>query len=267
MSLVQDRCICVRRVEYSETSQILTLFSRAHGMVKVIARGAHRRTKAGASKFDGGIDLLDVGGAVFTHYTDRDLSTLTEWTLREGHPELRRTLRGLYLGFYAAELVSFLIEEHDPHPELFDSLERTLAELGTNRAEQAFLAFELDLLRETGYLPELGACVSCGVVINDRGTLSFDSNHGGIVCRACEAAFPQRMSFDGRLLAIVRQFLALSGRGDGNGKRLPVLTRHQTDPINRLFAEHVEHTLGKRLRMPRWVIARAIIQQAARVPV
>src|SRR5687768_2231699 len=111
MSLVQDRCICVRRVEYSETSQILTLFSRAHGMVKVIARGAHRRTKAGASKFDGGIDLLDVGDAVFTHYTDRDLCTLTEWTLREGHPELRRTLRGLYLGFYAAELVSFLIEE------------------------------------------------------------------------------------------------------------------------------------------------------------
>mgnify|MGYP001552366906 CR=1 FL=1 len=28
MPLVSDRCICLRKFEYSETSQILTLFSR-----------------------------------------------------------------------------------------------------------------------------------------------------------------------------------------------------------------------------------------------
>ena len=61
MPLVNDRCICLRKIEYSETSQILALFSRGHGLVRVIAKGAHRRTKAGASKFDGGVDLLDVG--------------------------------------------------------------------------------------------------------------------------------------------------------------------------------------------------------------
>src|SRR5512146_3135762 len=101
MSLVQDRCICLRKVEYSETSQILTLFGRAHGLVRVIAKGAHRTTKAGASKFGGGVDLLDVAHAVFTDRPERDLSMLTEWKLREGHLELRTSLRGLYLGFYA----------------------------------------------------------------------------------------------------------------------------------------------------------------------
>ena len=63
MAHVHDRCICLRKVEYSETSQILLLFSREHGLQKVIAKGAHRRTKAGSSKFDGGADLLDVGHA------------------------------------------------------------------------------------------------------------------------------------------------------------------------------------------------------------
>ena len=121
--MVPDRCICLRKFEYSETSQILTLFGRAHGLVRVIAKGAHRKTKAGASRFGGGIDLLDVGQTVFTVHAERGLGTLTEWTLREGHPDLRRSLRGLYLAFYAAELVSFLIEEHDPHPDLFDQLE------------------------------------------------------------------------------------------------------------------------------------------------
>src|SRR6201986_453393 len=100
MALVADRCICLRKFEYSETSQILWLFSRAHGIVRVIAKGAHRTTKAGASKFGGGIDLLDLADAVFIHDAQRELATLTAWGLREGHLGLRRSLRGIYLGLY-----------------------------------------------------------------------------------------------------------------------------------------------------------------------
>src|SRR5690606_28871944 len=122
MPLVRDRCICLRKVDYSETSQVLTLFSRAHGLAGVVAKGAHRRTKAGASKFDGGVDLLDQGDAVFIHDSNRDLGTLTEWSLRNGHRALRKDLRGMYLGLYAAELVNLLIEAHDPHPDLYDNL-------------------------------------------------------------------------------------------------------------------------------------------------
>src|ERR1700754_2499049 len=112
MPLARDRSICLRKVEYSETSQILTLFGKTHGLVRVIAKGAHRRTKAGASKFDGGLELLDIGQAVFTFDPGRDLNTLTEWGLREGHLEIRKGLRGMYLGLYACELVANLIEEH-----------------------------------------------------------------------------------------------------------------------------------------------------------
>src|SRR5438270_4286003 len=118
MSLVHDRCICLRNTEYSETSQILTLLAREHGITRVIAKGAHRRTKAGASKFDGGVDLLDVGDAVFSHDPARELQPLTEWGLREGHLELRRSFRGIMLAQYAGELVSKLIAAHDPHPQL-----------------------------------------------------------------------------------------------------------------------------------------------------
>src|SRR5690349_390395 len=179
MPLAHDRCICLRKVEYSETSQILTLFGREHGVVKVIAKGAHRTTKLGASKFGGGIDLLDCGEAVFTLDLEKQLGTLTEWTLVEGHLGLRRELRTMYLGQYAAELVSLLIEEHDPHPELFARLEQTLLELATPRAEEVFLAFELDLLRETGYLAELAACVSCGSALGEREAAYFSVARGG----------------------------------------------------------------------------------------
>src|SRR5580692_7648509 len=162
MPLVNDRCICLRIIEYSETSQIVTLFSRQFGIFRAIAKGAHRRTKAGSGKFDGGMDFLELGDAVFTHDPARDLATLTEWTLTDGHLELRNDLRGLYLGLYAAELVSLLIEEHDPHADLFLRFERSLVDLGTEKSEESFLAFQLDLLHQSGHLAELGRCVECG---------------------------------------------------------------------------------------------------------
>src|SRR5215467_10391919 len=166
MALTPDRCICLRKFEYSETSQILTLFAREHGLLRVIAKGAHRKTKAGASKFGGGIDLLDTGNAVFTHAPERELATLTEWQLLDGHLELRRNLRSVYAGLFCAELLSMLFEEHDPHSELFDRLDQTLVDLATPKIEETLLAFELDVLRESGYLPEIETCVSCDSQLN-----------------------------------------------------------------------------------------------------
>ncbi len=253
MPLSRDRCVCLRKVEYSETSQILTLFGRAHGIMRVIAKGAHRTTKQGASKFGGGIDLVDIAAAVFTLDLERQMGTLCEWTLVEGNLALRRDLRGMYLAQYGAELISYLIEEHDPHPQLFDRFELTLRELATPRQEEAFLAFELDLLRETGYLAELAACVSCGSSISEREPGYFSPNRGGVVCRNCEAAAPDRFSIDPRLLRMVQSILRLP-RADGDVRRLPRLTRHQTDPINRLLAGHIQHTLGRRLRLPAYVL-------------
>jgi DNA repair protein RecO (recombination protein O) len=253
MPLSADRCICLRKVEYSETSQILTLFGRRHGLMRVIAKGAHRTTKAGASKFGGGIDLLDVGEAVFTLDLEKQLGTLTEWKLVEGHLEMRGSLRAMYLAQYAAELVGFLIEEHDPHPDLFDRLEQTLTDLPTPRVEESFLAFELDLLRETGYLAELSACVSCGSLLSDREAAYFSPNRGGVVCRNCEGVVPDRAQVDSRLLRMVQTILRLP-RAAGAAQRLPRLTRHQTDPINRMFARHVEHTLQRRLRLPQFIL-------------
>jgi DNA repair protein RecO (recombination protein O) len=197
--------------------------------------------------------LLDLGQGVFTLDLEKNLGTLTEWSLAEGHLGLRRNLRAMYLAQYAAELVSFLIEEHDPHPDLFDRLEQTLLELATPRQEETFLAFELDLLRETGYLAELAACVSCNSALSDREPAYFSPNRGGVVCRNCEGVVPDRMSVDQRLLRMVQTMLRLP-RAGAQAQRLPKLTRYQTDPINRMLAEHIEHLLQRRLRLPAFVL-------------
>jgi DNA repair protein RecO (recombination protein O) len=253
MPLVHDRCICLRRIEYSETSQILLLLAREHGLVRLIAKGAHRKTKAGASKFGGGVDLLEVGDAVFTHRPERELATLTEWDLREGHPALRRNLRGLYLGLYAAEMVSLLLEEHDPHPETFDRLEQTLGELGTARVEEMFLAFELDLLRHSGLLPEISQCVACGRPVDGWDACYFSPSRGGIVCTLCQGTIHDRIELDPRLLRVV-QTIMRAPRAGLLPQRLPRLTRRQSDPLNRILWLHMQHILGRPLRVAGYVI-------------
>jgi DNA repair protein RecO (recombination protein O) len=252
MALASDQCLCLHKVEYSETSQVLTLFGRGHGIVKVLAKGAHRRTKAGASRFDGGIDLLDLGTAIFTDDAKSELATLTEWKLVNGHLELRRTLRGLHLALYSAELVSTLIEARDPHARLFDRLVQTLPEMATERVEEAMLAWVLDLLRHSGYLPELFNCVSCQKTPHDRERTYFSPARGGLICQNCEGAIPDRLNLDRRLLRLVQSILQLP-RSNGVAQRLPRLTRLQTDPLNRLLAEHITHTLGKKLRTWRYL--------------
>ena len=253
MPLVSDRCICLNKTEYSETSQILTLFAREHGITRTIAKGAHRRTKAGASKFGGGVDLLEVGEAVFSHDPARDLVPLTEWNLVEGHLALRSNLRGMYLGLYGAELIGRLFEEHDPHPELFDRFERAIPELAGPRREEIFLAFELDLLRESGYIAELFRCASCGSALDERSDVYFSAAQGGVICRNCEGALPDRTQIDARLVRLLQTLVRLP-REDGTPRRLPQLSRHQTDPINRVFADQIQHTLGRRLRLSRYVL-------------
>jgi DNA repair protein RecO (recombination protein O) len=256
MPFVSDRCICLRKIEYSETSQIVVLLSRGHGVQRLMAKGAHRRTKAGASKFDGGVDLLEVGDAVFSQKVDRDLGLLTEWTLSEGHLEIRRNLRAMYLGLYAAELVGLLFQEHDAHPALFDQLENCLSELGTARVEETFLAFELDAFREAGFSPELDACGSCGQAVEARSPAEmvyFSAAQGTVLCRNCCGAFPDHFAVDPRLLNLLRGLTKLP-RVNGAAQRLPRLTRHQTDPLNRIFADHLEHTLGRRMRMRKYIL-------------
>ena len=314
MPLEIDRAICLRKTEYSETSQVVTLLTRSFGLIRAIAKGAHRKTKAGAGKFDGGIDLAELGDAVFTHEVSRELETLTEWTLRDGHLDLRRDLRSIYLAYYAGEMTDRLLEPHDPAPDLFDRVCVTLDALASPKREEVFLAYELELLRQTGYLPELSLCIGCGRPATlGSGPGFFVARLGGVVCSACEPKLPERRTIRTEHLRTAQHLLrrlaswqserdrsaieetatvqtasnevmrekstvadpVVGDGGDGDraiddrstdndatrmsspgnlAAELPPLTRQQCDPLNRLLADHLQHTLGQRMLMPKWVL-------------
>ena len=83
----------------------------------------------------------------------------------------------------------------------------------------------------------------------------FTPARGGVVCRNCETTTPDRIETDPRLIRMVQGLIKLPRTG-ADVERLPRLTTRQTNPVNRIIAEHVEHMLSRRLRMPAYVIHR-----------
>ncbi len=74
MSSEKTLAIVVRVVEFSESSCVVTLFTRDFGKVGALAKGA-RRPK---SSFESALDLLAVCRIVFLHKSSDTLDLLTE---------------------------------------------------------------------------------------------------------------------------------------------------------------------------------------------
>ncbi|NMG44200.1 DNA repair protein RecO [Aromatoleum toluvorans] len=129
---------------WRETSLIVEAFSRDHGRIALVAKGARRPLSA----LRGVIMafqplLLDWSGG-------GEVKTLVRAERCGGQPLL--TGRALMCGYYLNELLVRLTPREDPHPALFDAYARAIAILARNEPQEPVLRrFELALLRELGY--------------------------------------------------------------------------------------------------------------------
>ena len=184
MAYEKTNAITIRYADYSDTSRVLTFYTRRFGRVSALAKGAKRRY----SRLIGHVDLLSFGEIVFISGRTRDrLHILTEACAFETFPAIRKDLARLYAACHAVQLVNAMTAEDDPSPELFDRLLGLLRWLGQGIEPAAPLfAFEAHLLVLTGFMPELSSCVSCGKPNRQR-TTAFSSALGGILCERCSA--------------------------------------------------------------------------------
>ena len=183
MPPIRDSAVVLKRLDYSETSQVIIFFTRAHGKVRAIGKGIKRGTK---TRFAVGIDLLEVGELVISsrHERSATLANLTEWKQMRSLSGLREKLPRLYAAQYAAEVNGHLTEDWDPHPDLFDALLGALTHLAdASEPLGSLVGYQLALLRSVGSLPRFDGCVFCG---RPDDLTHFSSFEGGMVCRHCE---------------------------------------------------------------------------------
>jgi len=176
MPTITEQAICIRQWDFSETSQTVSLFGRDTGVFRGIAKGS-RRPK---SNFSGGLDLLTLGDVVSIIKPGRDLATITEWGLHKVWWRIRRDAAANRVAYFMAECTSRMLNQHDPHPGVFDALVHGLDRLeGGSNHDIVLARFLWILLVESGYKPELS--VSPGNVEPDTQTVLFSPREGGVV--------------------------------------------------------------------------------------
>jgi DNA repair protein RecO (recombination protein O) len=130
--------------DYSETSQVLDVFTPRHGRLGLLAKGARRPS----SPWRG---LLKPFHPLLIGWTGRgELPILTQ---AESNGDSLVSLGAtLYCGFYLNELLLRLLHRHDPHERLFTLYSDALTRLGNGMPQEPVLRhFEKRLLDEIGY--------------------------------------------------------------------------------------------------------------------
>jgi DNA repair protein RecO (recombination protein O) len=157
--ILTTEALVLRTMKYSESSLIATLFTRDHGKIAVIAKGARRKTRP----FGASVEVMNRVRAVIYHKAQRELQLLAECDLVERYPALAEDLPRMGMGMNAVELLHLSTEHGEPHPEVYDLAIEFFHTLqhATERPENALYAYEIRLLGLLGFKPSLRQCVSC----------------------------------------------------------------------------------------------------------
>ena len=150
--IANEPAYVLHRYDWSESSLILEVFTRHHGRIALVAKGA----KKPSSNFRP--ILLPLQPLHVAYGGDAEIRTLKGAEWMGGH--VMPTGDALMSGYYLNELLMNLLARDDPHPRLFDVYANVVQVIASGPGEalqSALRTFELLLLREIGLLPMLDA--------------------------------------------------------------------------------------------------------------
>ncbi len=150
MELERAEAIVLRCQPVTESSLIVTWFTREFGKIKTMAKGA-RRPK---SPMRGKIDLFYHDEIVFLRSKRSDLHLLHDCFLEKPRKQLRESVDRLAAASYACELVELATVVEDPNPRIFELLDTVLDAIDPRFNAVLLLWFELQLLAAAGWKPK-----------------------------------------------------------------------------------------------------------------
>jgi DNA repair protein RecO (recombination protein O) len=240
MPQLDTPAIVLSTIRYSETSKIVRLATRVHGVQSAIAKGALRPR----SRFGAALQSLSEGQARLLMKEHRELHVLASFDLLRLHVGLASDLRRYATASTLAE-VMLRFAPADPHPESYDLLRDALSLLEVGPAaelEALGLRVLWRLVSALGFAPQLDACVRDGTPLPVEGGLAFSTGEGGALCPACAAG-------DGatQLPADSRADLRLLMDPEA---ALPRLDHRHAESHRRLLARYIRYHLGEGAELP-----------------
>lgn len=210
---------------FRETSMVVETFTRDHGRVALLAKGARRPRSALRGL------LLSFQPLTLAWSGKNELRILHKADWSGGQPLLQGP--ALMCGFYLNELLLKLLLRDDAHDTLYDRYRAALARLG-RRDDPALVLreFEKDLLAGVGYALLLDREAGSGAAIVAEKTYTYRVEQGPVAARGDES-----LLLSGRTLIDIE-------RGDYSHP----LTQQQSKLLMRMLLTH--HLGNQRLFTP-----------------
>jgi len=171
--------IILKKTPFSEADLLINMFSREHGKLRGVAKGAQKSTSRMVGHFEP-LTIVEISAN-----KGRTLDNINQAQIINNLPHLKSNLSLISQGLYIAELLDGFGNESNANQHLYSVAVDTLVNLNTNPNQILNLRwFELNLLKSTGFGIELEACTSCNKEILPNHH-RYSPSHGGLICLEC----------------------------------------------------------------------------------
>ncbi|QPK78610.1 DNA repair protein RecO [Corynebacterium lizhenjunii] len=174
----RDRAVVIRSYDFGEADRVIVLLTRAHGVVRAVAKGVRRAKSRFGSRLQYFVEL-DV-----QFYQGRNLHTITQAdTLAYFGAGIIEDYDRYACACAALEIAEKLSGmEADEDPYLYDALVAALAAFQRQDPTQVLDRFLLQSMRHAGWAPQLFECAACQAPGPHH---AFHPAVGGAACVQC----------------------------------------------------------------------------------
>jgi DNA repair protein RecO (recombination protein O) len=196
--LYRTEAVVIKRLNYGEADKILTLYTPQFGKIRAIAKGVRRLT----SRFGGNMELLTHTKLMLAK--GRNLDIVTQCESINSFEHIREDLNRISQSYYIIELLDRSTEDESENQPLFNLLVETLGLMaGDCDPEIAVRRYEILLLEQLGYRPQLMECAHCRKTLEQEVNY-FSPEAGGMLCPACGSGRGRPVSVNA--LKVLRAF-------------------------------------------------------------
>ena len=229
--------IIIKDASYSETSKLLTLITKEHGIINLLAKGA----KTLKSPLRSTTTKL-THGYFNIIYKENKLSTLKEVDTIDYYKNIKKDINKISYATYILELVEQVIKQTN-NEEVFDNLIASLKKI-----EEGFNPLvitnilELKCLDYLGVMPILDCCSVCG----NENIITISADQGGYLCKNCRK---EETIVDEKTIKLIRMFYYV----DINKIEKLEISKKISEEINYFLNSYYERYTGLYLKSKKFI--------------
>ncbi len=239
----QTEAIIIKKTKLGEADRILTLYTPHLGKIQAVARGV-RRPK---SKLAGHLELLTY--SLVSLARGRNLDVITGSQTIKSFLPLKSDLWLTSCALYVTELVNQFTADHIENSPLFQLMLETMEQLcQVGNKELTLRYFELHLLNEVGYRPQLQQCVSCQLPLEPT-TNSFCPSSGGMLCPNCSPSQPLTYPLSVNAQKVLR-LLQSSDYNTASRLKIDAALSHE---LEKTLSSYLKYLLEREVKSAAWL--------------